>query len=99
MQDTKACMETVKLKLNKAKTELIYFWSRQQLNKTTYTTIYFIGESIKTSTKVRYLGGHLDSSLTFKDHIQVYKGVAGYNICIMHIHVLLITLGKFVTQI
>ena len=35
MQDIKAWMEAVKVKLSKVKTELIYFGSRQQLNKTT----------------------------------------------------------------
>ena len=69
MYDIKAWMEAVKLKLNEAKTEFIYFGSRQQLNKATHTTINIMGESIKRSTKVRYLGGHLDSNLTFKDHI------------------------------
>ena len=38
-------MEAVKLKLNEAKTEFIYFGSRQQLNKTTHNTINVIGES------------------------------------------------------
>ena len=58
-------MEAVKL------TKFIYFGSRQQLNKTTYTTINVTGESTKRSTKVRYLGGPLDSNLTFKDDILI----------------------------
>ena len=62
-------MEAVKLKLNEAKTEFIYFGSRLQLNKTTHITINAIGELIEVSTKARYLGGHLDYNLTFREHI------------------------------
>ena len=80
MLDIKAWMEAVKLKLNEAKTKFTYFGSSQQLNKTTHTTINVIGESIKGSTKVRYLGGHLDSNLTFKDHILVKCKLATLNI-------------------
>ena len=73
-------MEAVKLKLNEAKTKFIYFGSRQQLNNATHTTINIIGESIKRSTKVQYLGGHLDSNLTFKDHIHIKCKAATLNI-------------------
>ena len=52
MHDIKAWMEAVKLKLNEAKTEFIYFGSRKQVSKATNTTINDIGESIKRSTKV-----------------------------------------------
>ena len=48
--------------------------------KQPHTTINVIGESIKRSTKVRYLGGHLDSNLTFKDHIFIKCKVAPLNI-------------------
>ena len=71
IQDIKAWVEAVKLKLNEAKTESIYFGSRQQLKKTTHNTINIIGELIKRSTKLWYLGGHLDSNLTSKEHIQM----------------------------
>ena len=80
MHDIKAWMEAVKLKLNEAKTKFIYFGSRQQLNKATHTTINVIGELIKRSTKVQYLGGHLDSNLTFKDHIHIKCKAATLNI-------------------
>ena len=42
--------------------------------------INFIGESIDRSTKVRYLGGQLDSNLTFKEHIYIKCTVAALNI-------------------
>ena len=80
MHDIKAWLEAVKLKLNEAKTKFIYFGSRQQLNKATHTTTNVTGESIKRSTKVRYLGGHLDSNLTFKDNILIKCKAATLNI-------------------
>ena len=80
MQDIKAWMEAVKLKLNEARTEFIFFWSRQQLNKTTHTAINVIGELIKRSTKVWYLAGHLASNLTFKDHMHIKCKAATLNI-------------------
>ena len=42
MQEIKAWMEAVNLKLNEAKIEFIYFGRRQHLNKTTHTTINVI---------------------------------------------------------
>ena len=73
-------MEAVKLKLNEAKTKFIYFGSRQQLSKAIHTTIKVIGELIKRSTKVQYLGGHLDSNLTIKHHIHTKCKAATLNI-------------------
>ena len=69
MLDIKSWMDAVKLKLNESKTEFIYFGGRQQLAKTHRDTIYMNGEIIKCTNKIKYLGGHLDSLLTFKDHI------------------------------
>ena len=80
MQYIKAWIEAVKVKLNEAKTEFINFGSRQNLKKTGYTTIIVIGESIKRSTKVRCLGGHLVSNLTYKDHILTKCKAATLNI-------------------
>ena len=77
-------MEAVKLKLNEAKTKFIYFGSRQQLNKAAHTIINVIRESIKRSTKVRYLGGHLDSNLTSKDHILIQCKAATLKIIKIH---------------
>ena len=59
----------MKLKLNKTKTEFIYFSGKQQLAKTRRHTIYINGKTIQHTNKIKYLGGHLDSSLSFKDHI------------------------------
>ena len=71
MQDIKAWMETVKLKLNEAETEFIYFGSRQQLNKQSLAQYLSQENESKDQPKVRYLGGHLDSNLTLKEHILI----------------------------
>ena len=73
-------MEAVKLKLNEPKTKFIYFGSRQKLNKTTHNRINIIEESVKRSTEARYLGGHLDSNLTFKEQILIKCKAAMLNI-------------------
>ena len=69
MLNIKSWMGAVKLKLNETKTEFIYFGGRHQLAKTQRDTININGEIIKCSNKIKYLGGHLDSSLTLKDHV------------------------------
>ena len=92
MQDIKAWMEAVKLKLNEVKTKFIYFGNRQQLNKTTHTTINVIGESVKRSTKVRYLGGCLDCNLTFKDRILIKCKAAMLNI------IMICNIRKYLTE-
>ena len=69
MLDIKLWMDAVKHKLNESKTEFIYFGGRQQLSKTHKDTININEEIIKHTNTIKYLGGHLDSSLTFKDHI------------------------------
>ena len=69
MLDIKSWMDAVKLKLNETKTEFIYFGGKQQLAKTRRNTININGKTIQCTNKIKYLGGHLDSSLTLKDHI------------------------------
>ena len=59
MQDIKAWIEAVKLKLNEAKNKFIYFGSRQQLSKATHTTINVIGETITRSKKSDIWGDSL----------------------------------------
>ena len=66
MVNIKSWMDAVKLKLNETKTEFIYFGGRQQLAKTHRDTININGETIQCTNKIKYLGGHLDSSLTSK---------------------------------
>ena len=80
MLDIKSWMDTVKLKLNETKTEFIYFGGKQQLAKTRRNTININGETIQCTNKIKYLGGHLDSSLTLKDHIIAKSKAATINI-------------------
>ena len=80
MFDIKSWMDAVKLKLNETKTEFIYFGGKQQLAKTRKNTININGETIQCTNKIKYLGGHLDSSLTLKDHIIAKSKAATINI-------------------
>ena len=80
MLDIKSWMDAVKLKLNETKTEFIYFGGKQQLAKTRRNTININGETIQCTNKIKYLGGHLDSSLTLKDHIIAKSKAATINI-------------------
>ena len=61
----------MKLKLNWDKTELILFRSaKQKVKKCTTKSITLDGNLIKVSNYVKYLGGGLDSTLTFKIHVK-----------------------------
>ena len=63
-------MDSMHLKLNTDKTEFMIFGSKHQLRKLDESTLYTNGELIQKSEVVRYLGGHLDASLTFETHIK-----------------------------
>ena len=63
-------MDSMHLKLNTDKTEFMIFGSKHQLRKLDESTLDANGELIQNSAVVRYLGGHLDASLTFKTHIK-----------------------------
>ena len=80
MLDIKSWMDAVKLKLYKTKTELIYFGGKHQLAKTLRDTIEINGKTIQCTNKIKYLGGYLDSPLTFKDHIIAKSKAATINI-------------------
>ena len=69
MLDIKSWMDAMKLKLKETKTKFIYFGGKHQFAKTQRDTININGKTIQCTNKIKYLGGHLDSSLTFKDHI------------------------------
>ena len=80
MLDIKSWMDAMKLKLNETKTEFIYFGGKHQLAKTQMDTININGKTIQCTNKIKYLGGYLDSSLTFKDHIIAKLKAAPINI-------------------
>ena len=79
VQDIAKWMTSMQLKLNCDKTELILFGSRQQLLKCKTGEIELDGNLISTSQYVRYLGGGLDSTLSFKKHINNAAAVAMAN--------------------
>ena len=80
MLDIKSWMDAVKFKLNETKAEFIYFGGKHQLAKTQRDTININGKTIQCTNKIKYLEGHLDSSLTFKDHIIAKSKAATINI-------------------
>ena len=56
------------------------FGSRQQLKKCTLDSISVSGESVKKSSSIKYLGVHLDESLTFHQQITAKCKAALYNL-------------------
>ena len=80
MLDIKSWMDQVHLKLNKSKTESIYFGWPSQLGKCVATTIDVNGETIARSDVTKYLGAHLDSALNFKQHIKTKCKAAMFNL-------------------
>ena len=80
MQDIKVWMDQVHLKMNKSKTEFIYFGWPSQLEKCKTRKIDVNGEEITRSDHTRYLGAHLDQKLDFKLHIQAKSRAAILNI-------------------
>ena len=73
-------MNSNKLKLNPTKTEFIMFGSRQQLKKCTLDSIYVSGESVGKAPSIKYLGVHLDESLSFAQQITAKCKAALYNL-------------------
>ena len=63
-------MTSMWLKLNSDKTEFIMFSSRQMLKYANTSHLNFGTSHIQQSILVKYLGGHLDSWLTFKEHVK-----------------------------
>ena len=63
-------MDSMCLKLNVDKTEFITFGSNYQLRKLNKSPLDANGDLVHKSKVVRYLGRHLDESLTFKTHIK-----------------------------
>ena len=52
------------------KTELIHFHSKRNINNEDYS-IYLQNQIIKSKNLVKWLGIWLDSSLTFKEHVEI----------------------------
>ena len=60
----------MQLKLNSKKTEFILFGSRQMLRYASTDHLNFCTTPIQRSNLIKYLGGHLDAGLTFKEHVK-----------------------------
>ena len=72
-------MDSMKLKLNSDKTEFILFGYREQLQQCVTEEIKVNRNIIKCSANVKYLGGILDSQLTFIQHIILKHQIAMMN--------------------
>ena len=60
----------MRLKLNSDKTEYIQFGSRQKIKKINTSPINANGDLIPMSYSIQYLGGYLDTNLTFSEHVK-----------------------------
>ena len=72
-------MTSVQLKLNSDKTEFIKFGSRQMLKYANTSHLNFGTSHIQWSRLVKYLGGHIDSCFTFKEHVKQKSKAAMLN--------------------
>ena len=63
-------MTSMQLKLNSEKTEFLMFGSRQMLKHADTLHLNFGTTPIQQSNVIKYLSGHLDSCLTFKEHVK-----------------------------
>ena len=70
MLKIKKWMDAVRLKMNESKTQFMLLGNREHLKKCTTNSLKVLGENIKKSEVIRYLGRYLDSTLTFKQHIK-----------------------------
>ena len=66
----KIWMNSVRLKMNNSKSELIIFDNNTQTCKCITNEINIEAESVQRSHLVRYLSAWLDSDLTFKPHVE-----------------------------
>ena len=68
MVNVRSWMDQVRLKMNSAKTEFIYFGSRIQLSKCVVTHLNVNGKMVERAKVIKYLGTWLDAQLSFKEH-------------------------------
>ena len=65
----KRWMDSCKLAMNTAKTELVIFDVRVQLAKTNISSIDVAGDVVDRSTVVKYLGTYLNEQLKLDKHV------------------------------
>ena len=68
MVNIRSWMDQVRLKMNSAKTEFIYFRSKEQISKCVVTHLNVNDEIVETAAFIKYLGALLDAQLLFKEH-------------------------------
>src|SRR5688572_15063710 len=78
--DLHCWMSSNRLSLNSAKTQLIWFGTRQQLHKLDFTILAQRFPLFTFSTAVRDLGVTLDSTLSFADHISNFSRSSFYHL-------------------
>ena len=76
----KSWMHEMRLKMNGEKTEFILFGNPRQLLKCTSKDLTLESDTINITDTVKYLGGHLDKSLTMKAHINAKCKSAWFNL-------------------
>ena len=80
LRKTKMWVDENWLKMNCSKTKLIFFGSRQKLQKCITTYINVNGDKVHRSSIIKYLGAWMDEQLTMKHHITNKCRLAMYNI-------------------
>ena len=80
MVNIKDWMNINRLKMNESKTEFIVFGSRQQLMKSTITSLNVNNVQVEVSESIKYIGVYLDKNLNFKKHITAKCKVASFNL-------------------
>ena len=69
LDNIKTWMNSVRLKMNKSKSEFIIFGNSIQISKCITRELNIEGDTVFRSKLVRYLGAWLDSDLTLKTHV------------------------------
>ena len=73
-------MEENQLKMNDAKTEFIVLGTAGNLKKNTLANIKIGDPTIHWTSKINFLGTHLDERLSLKNHVQNRSRKANYNL-------------------
>ena len=76
----KTWMEENQLKMNDAKTKFIVLGTTGNLKKNTLENIEIGDTTIHWTSKIKFLGVHLDEKLSLKEHVQNRLRKANYNL-------------------
>ena len=80
MLEIKSWMDENRLKMNTSKTEFIMFGSRQQLSKTSLSSLNVVGDIVEGASSIKYLGAILDNQLSMKKQVSNICAKATANI-------------------